>query len=372
MIQVSPELKAEIQKLRGRKLEARVRIDYSDVNLDNTIQATSSGTQEYTYIDQSYNGKEDVSLKWASLDGTWVIGEYALGPVTRAEQERYEVGWWADRLANYQGDYPTTDSVLYGERLYGESTYGEFTYPVYLKITFTERTISDLRISFDNARMEYAVDFDVEFADIDGNILYTAVINGNTGVKYVGTIPTQNLVACMTLIIRKWSAPQLQAKVAEFYTSVSELYNGDDIVGLDIIEERQPSTGGAVGSTSVGRCVVTLYNRNRRFDYDNTTSKVYNLVRENVRITPEIGAGIEWIPLGVYYAKAWDISKQSILATVTGVDRVALLNESEYLNSQIIDAPPDETKTIDSDGEWNAGTGVNTVVSGGKVALAYV
>lgn len=371
MIQVSPELKAEIQKLRGRKLDARVRIDYSDVNLDNTIQATSSGTQQYTYIDQSYNGKEDVSAKWASLDGTWVLGEYALGPVTRAEQERYEVGWWADRRANYAGEYIETTGRLYGERLYGENTYGEFAEPAYLKITFTERTISDLRISFDNARMEYAVDFDVEFRDIDRNILYTETITGNSGVKYVGTIPAQNLVACMTLIIRKWSAPQLQAKVAEFYTSVSELYNGDDIIGIDVIEERQPTTEGAVGSTSVGRCVVTLFNRNRRFDYDNTTSAVFNLVRENVRIIPEIGAGGQWIPLGVYYAKAWDISKQSITATVTGVDRVALLNESEYLNSQIIDAPADETKTVDSDGEWNAGVNTNTVVSGGKVALAY-
>jgi hypothetical protein len=373
MITVSPELKSEIQKLRGRRLQARVRIDYSDVNLDNTIQGTAGSTAENSYIEQVYNGKEDVSAKWASLDGSWVIGEYALAPTTSAERDRYEIGWWSNRLTNGDAEYIETTGRLYGDgRLYGEDVYGELSTHEELVITFTERTLSDIRISFDNARIEYAVDFDVVFYDIDRTELYRQIVTNNSGVKYAVTIPVQNLVASMVLVIKKWSDAGRQAKIAEFYTSVSELYNGDDIINLDVIENSELSDQSPIGSVASGRCVVTLYNRNRRFDYDNTTSKLFNLVRENVRITPFIGNGSEWIQLGVFYAKSWDVSKQSITATVTGVDRMAILGESDYTKSEIIQAPDDESYLIDTDAEWNAGTKDNVIAVSNTLRLAYV
>jgi len=373
MITVSPELKSEIQKLRGRRLQARVRIDYSDVNLDNTIQGTSTSTAENTYINQVYNGKEDITSKWASLDGGWLLGEYALAPFTLAEQERYEIGWWSNNFSDSLGRFNDTTGRLYGDgRLYGEDVYGELAVYEQLTITFTERTISDIRISFDNARMEYAADFDVIFYDINNTELYRQEVIGNSGVKYAVAVPAQNLVASLVLVIKKWSEPFRQCKIAEFFTSVSETYNGDDIINLDVIENRELSDESPIGSTASGRCVVSLYNRNRRFDYDNTTSKLFNLIRENVRITPFIGNGTEWIQLGVFYAKEWDISKRSITATVTGVDRMALLDESDYTKSEIIQAPDDATYTIDTDAAWNAGTRDNVIAVSNSLRLAYV
>jgi len=173
----------------------------------------------------------------------------------------------------------------------------------------------------------------------------------------------------MVLLVKKWSHAGRQAKVAEFYTSVSELYTSDDIINIDVIENRELSDQSPIGSTASGRCVVSLYNRNRRFDYDNTSSKLFNLIRENVRIVPEIGNGTEWIPLGVFYAKAWDISKQKVTATVTGVDRIALLGESDYSTSTIIQAPDDEAYLIDTNAEWLAGTQNNVTVSGNTITL---
>jgi hypothetical protein len=370
MITVSPELKSEIQKLRGRRLQARVRIDYSDVNLDNTIQGTAGSTAENSYIEQVYNGKEDVSAKWASLDGSWIIGEYALAPATSAERDRYEIGWWSNRLTNGNAEYIETTGRLYGDgRLYGEDIYGELSTFEELVITFTPRTISDIKISFDNARMEWGVDFDVVLFNAAGTELYRQVVTSNTSIKYEVTIPEQNLVSSMVLLVKKWSHAGRQAKVAEFYTSVSELYTGDDIINIDVIENRELSDQSPIGSTASGRCVVSLYNRNRRFDYDNTSSKLFNLIRENVRITPEIGNGTEWIPLGVFYAKAWDISKQKVTATVTGVDRIALLGESDYSTSTIIQAPDDEAYLIDTNAEWLAGTQNNVTVSGNTITL---
>jgi hypothetical protein len=370
MITVSPELKSEIQKLRGRRLQARVRIDYSDVNLDNTIQGTAGSTATNSYIEQVYNGKENVTSKWAGLDGSWIIGEYALAPTTPAERERYEIGWWSNRLTNANGEYKETTGRLYGDgRLYGEDLYGELSTHEELVITFTPRTITEIKISFDNARMEWGVDFDVVLFNAAGTELYRQVVTNNTSIKYEVSIPEQNLVSSMVLLVKKWSHAGRQAKVAEFYTSVSELYTGDDIINIDVIENRELSDQSPIGSTASGRCVVSLYNRNRRFDYDNTSSKLFNLIRENVRIVPEIGNGTEWIPLGVFYAKAWDISKQKVTATVTGVDRIALLGESDYSTSTIIQAPDDEAYLIDTNAEWLAGTQNNVTVSGNTITL---
>lgn len=364
MISVPNTLKTEIQKLRGRHLHARARIDYSDANIDNTIIAWSNGTQANTYLAQVYNGKEDVCCKFVSLDGSWVLGEYALAPETEAEQAALEIGAWSSNLSNPDGTFQDSSDAhfLYGKSLYNAGLYGGNVSTPEISVNFTARTISDIRISFDNARNEYAVDFDVIFKNAAYADLYTLQVRGNGGLKYVNTITTQNAVCQMTIRFLTWSHGGRQAKLAEMYTSISELYNGSDIMSLQVIENREiPEDGVPLGSTASGQCVLSLFNRNRKFDYDNTTSKLYNVVRKGVRVTPEIGDGTNWIPLGTFYAREWDIDKRSLTATVTCLDRMASLGESEYKVNKIIEAPADETYLTDTDAEWNSATLVGTV-----------
>lgn len=357
MITVPSILKTEIQKLRGRHLQARCRIDYSDANIDNTIIAWSNGTQTNSYLEQVYNGIEDVSAKFCSLDGSWILGEYALAPETTSEQSASEIGSWSELLSNPDGTFQDTSDAhyLYGKTLYNSGLYGSNVSTPEMSVNFSARTIADLRISFDNARMEYGIDFDVIFRDIDYAELYTLQVRGNAGLKYVTTIATQNAVCQMTIKFLTWSTANRQAKLAEMYTSISELYNGSDIMNLQIVENRElPEDGVPLGPTASGQCVLSLYNRDRKFDYDNVTSKLYNVIRKGVRVIPEIGDGTNWIPLGTYYAREWDIDKRSLVATVTCLDRMALLAESEYKVNKIIEAPADETFLTDTDAEWNS------------------
>lgn len=375
MISVPSSLKTQIQKLRGRRLQARCRIDYSDATIDNTIIAWSNGTENNTYLDQVYNGIEDISAKFASLDGSWVLGEYALAPETASEQALLEIGAWSKILSNPDGTFhDSTDAhFLHGKSLYGSGLYGGSVSAPELSVNFTPRTISDIRISFDNAREEYAIDFDVVFYDIDYAIMYTLQVRGNAGLKYVNTITTQNAVAQMTIRFLTWSNGGRQAKLAEMYTSISELYNGSDIMNLQVVENREiPEDGVPLGSTASGQCVLSIYNRDRKFDYDNTTSKLYNVVRKGVRVLPEIGDGTNWIPLGVFYAQEWDIDKRSITATVTCVDRMALLADSEYKVNKIIEAPADQSYLTDTDAEWNSATleGVYAISNTLKMAVS--
>ena len=357
MIQVPASLKQEIQKLRGRRLKARVRIDYSDVNIDNTIVGFSNGLATGTYVDQTFNGKENVSAKWLSLDGAWILdGTYAIGPLTPSEQARLEIGWWSDALSQADGTFLDSDAVLYGEALYSEEVFDFKTTPPELGLSFIPRTFSDLRISFDNMREEFAEDFDVVFYDSENVEMFRQEVRGNSGFRYIATVPTQNLVSIIRFFPLKWSRPGSHAKVAELVTSVSDLYQGEDLISLDVIENRGVETrGNPIGSTASGQCVVTLYNRDRVFDFDNESSKLFNLVRENVRIIPQIGDGETWVPLGVFFARAWDISKTDITVRVTGLDRMALLQQSVYDKSEIIQAPEDEDFNVTTTADWQAG-----------------
>ena len=371
MINVPASLKQEIQKLRGRRLKARVRIDYSDVNIDNTIIGYSNGFANGTYTDQVYNGKEDVSEKWISLDGVWVLdGSYVLGPATPTEQSQLEIGWWSHNLCESDGFFNDSPGVLYAEAIYGEEIYdGKCCVPE-LGLSFVPRTFSDIRISFDNMREEYAVDFDLAFFDADNNELHREEVRGNSGFRYTNTITTINQVSFAIFTPIRWSRPGSHAKVAELVTSVSDLYQGDDLISLDVIENRSiDKNGNPIGSTASGQCVVTLYNRNRLFDFDNTSSKLFNLVRENVRIVPQIGDGTNWIPLGVFFAKAWDISKQDITVRVTGLDRMALLQQSVYDKSEIIQAPDDENISVDTTAEWAGGNLSGVIADDNEIRL---
>lgn len=373
MISVPVELKQEIEKLRGRRLQARVKIDYSDSNIDNTIVAGASSISRNSYYNQAYNGKEDVTKKWASLDGSWVLdGTYCLSPETLLEQQKYETGWWGTEVSSEDGTFKVNKVHGMGRRLMGHKVFAKKTYKPFLFVSFIPRTFSDIRLSFDNARMEYAVDFDIDVYDNTQTELYHLEVRNNTGLKYITTIPVQNNVALVYIRVLKWSNANMCAKVAELFTSVSEMYNGSDILNMSIVENRELSEAGIpLGTTASGQCVISIVNKNRQFDYTNETSRLYNVIREGNRITPEIGDGTTWIPLGVFYAKAWDISRRSLSVTVTGMDKLEALGQSEYITNKIIEAPAEESFIIDTGSEWNAGEGTNIIVSGDALKMGF-
>lgn len=361
MIVVPTALKNEIQKQRKRHLKARVRIDYSDANIDSTIIAWAGTTARGSYLNQTYNGREDVSYKYASLDGKWVLdGTWVLCPETEAEQDAYEIGWRSVQLSTADGTFQsyTTSHAVLGKKLLGSIMLGEMVDVPHVSVNFLPRTISQVRVSFDNARMEYARDFDIVFYNQARTELYRLQVTDNTGVKYISAITTQYLVAQMTVRVYKWSESNACAKVAEIYTAVSELYTDKDILSLQVIENRELSDDGVpLGTTASGQIVLQLFNKYRRFDNTNTTSAIYNLIREGVRIRPEIGDGTNWVPLGVFFAKSWDIPRNDIVVTVSGVDRLALMAESEYKSNVIIEAPDDTSYTTNTTAEWKAGSG---------------
>jgi hypothetical protein len=376
MIIVPDSLKNEILKRTKRSLKARVRIDYSDANIDSTIIAWAGTTQDHTYLTQTYNGKEDVSAKYAMLgDGKWVLdGTWALAPETEDDQYKYEIGWNGREVSKPDGSFQNGSGkrAIFGHGIFRDGSFGGMVSEPHLSVNFLPRTVSNVRISFDNARMEYASSFDVVFRDTDGEVLFTLPVSANTGVKYVQAITPLNLVAQITIHIHGWSSAKCTPKVAEIFTSVTETYNGSDIIDMEVIENRELSDDGIpLGTTASGECVIKLRNRFRKFDDTNTLSVLYNLVRKGVRIRPEIGDGVNWIPLGVFYADTWDVPRRSLVATVTGLDRMAILDESDYKANVIIQAPEDEDYLTDTTEEWAGGEMDGCVAEDNALRMAF-
>jgi hypothetical protein len=371
VIAVSAELKARIQKLRGRYLIARVKIDYSDANIDNDVAAWSNGIARISSIAQIHNGREDVSSKWASLDGSWILdGTYKLAPETETELDNLEIGWWSEDLSIEDGSFVERKPPMLGTYILGQDILGAYHGRPELHVNFLPRTISNLRISFDNARNEYGVDFQIVIYDAAGNILSSISITGNSGLKYSADITPVNLAVEMKLVISKWSQGNRQAKVAEMFTAISETYEGRDILNMQILENRETPESGAIGQTVSGQCVISLVNKNRAFDYDNTTSKLYNVIRKRNRITAWIGDGTEWILMGTFFASVWDIAKRRIAITVTGLDRMADMDNSEFTTSTVIQSPADQSYLIDTYAEWAAGYMVGVVSDGNQIRMA--
>ncbi len=144
----------------------------------------------------------------------------------------------------------------------------------------------------------------------------------------------------MVLEITKWSHEARQCKIVEFFTSIQEIYEGDDILMINLLEEREVSQGSLpVGNIAANEIDIRLYNDNRKFDAGNIQSPLYQTLKQNRRIKAWIGvnttAGKEFVPLGVFWSGDWNVPEQDVYAQTTGRDRLEMLRKSTYSNSQV-------------------------------------
>jgi hypothetical protein len=301
-----------------RQVLARVVIDYTDPFLDQSIDIEASEEAGVSYPQQTADGVSEVPYKWASLDGSCILdGTYHLVPGPD-DISRLQFGWWGAQAADASGAFASP-------------------YPA-LVVTHAPRPIQTLSVAGDNARGEWPVDFTIELYGADDTLLWTEVVTGNNRVRWAKAlaVPVTEVVK-QVLTITRWSHPGRQAKIAEFFTSIQEVYEGDRLVGLRLLEERETSLGSLpVGNISSNEIEITLDNSDRRFDAGNTQSPLYNLVRPNRRIRAWLGAETgEMVPLGIFWSLDWDAPDDVLEARVRGRDRLNALRESEYLRDGV-------------------------------------
>jgi hypothetical protein len=319
----------------------RVTIDYSVAGIDGSVVITANESAHITQNYQVANGVDSATRKWASLDGSWVLdGTYYLSPDTADAAVNNEMGWWGSSLAGTSGVFSSP-------------------YPT-LTVEFSPRVISALKVVGDSARGEYPVDFSIYLYNSSDALLHTEVATGNAAAVWEKTIVSVGEVTKLVLEITRWSHAGRQVKIAEFFNTSQETYEGDDLFSISLLEEREVSSGSLpIGNISANEIDLSIYNRARKFDAGNSESKLYQMIKPNRKVRAWLGlvgasegtreavksamfgmcmdvykitAGSEvvWVPLGTFYTLDWTVPENDITADTTARDRLQLLDNSYY------------------------------------------
>jgi len=299
------------------KVYGKVQIDYTDPFLDQSIAVTATEETDVSFPGQTANGITSMGAAFAALDDLWTIDDdYTLAP----EDGSLETGWWGTQLAGSGGSFVAT-------------------YPK-LTATFASRPVWSLRVVGDDKRSEYPVDFTVKLYSTGDTLEHTETVTGNTDVTWTTDITPHTEIVKSVLEITKWSTVGCQAKIAEFFTSIQETYEGDEIIGIKLLEEREITRGGLpVGNISSNEVEIRLSNITRYFDADNTSSPLYELIKSNRRIKAWLGVmvsgSVEYVPLGTFWSGDWEVPEDEIYARTTARDRLELLRKTNYSNTSV-------------------------------------
>lgn len=256
-------------KADRRQVIAKAVIDYTDPNMDQSIEPSANEEANVSYPMQTADSVETPGKKWASLDGSCIPGDdWWPAP---GDPKRGQMGWWGSTLAGEGGAFSAP-------------------YPT-LTITHLPRPARTLKVVGDDMRQEYPVDFDILLYAQDNTLLKTVTVTGNTEVKWSQPLAPWVLdVAKQELVVKKWSHAGRQVKILEFFTSIQETYLSGDLVSLKLLEEREASQGSLpVGNISANEIVLALNNEDGKFDVDNKMSPLANLLKANRRIRVWLG-----------------------------------------------------------------------------------
>lgn len=261
-------------KASNRKVYGRIQIDYTDPYLDQSINVETNGDANTSYPNHVADGIESPKAKYASLDGSWLLDDtFALAP-TPSESRVNQMGWWGNKLSGVNGVFATP-------------------YPT-LTALFFARPVGNLKVVGDDKRNEYPVNFTITLLDSSDTVLYQEIVTGNDEIKWSKNIEQVTNISKMQLEISRWSEANRQVKILEFFTSIQEVYEDNDIVSLSLLEEKEVSHGSLpIGNISSNEIELQLNNSTRKFDSGNKDSHLHGLIRPNRRIKPELAVDVE-------------------------------------------------------------------------------
>ena len=258
-----------------RSVIAKLQIDYTSPFMDQSVDITTSENAYISYSGQTADGLTEPYAKFASLDGTWTLGD-GYEPAPGPDEARFvQMGWWGEQLAGAGGAFTTP-------------------YPA-LTVEFFPRPIDSLKVVGDSKREEWPVDFSITLYDKNNTLLHTETVTGNNEVawsKPLGAVTTG--VTKMMIEITRWSHEGRQVKILEFFSSLAEVYEGEDIISIRLLEEREVGQESLpVGNISSNEIEIRLLNQDGKFDVGNVNSPLHGLLRANRRIQVWLGAHSE-------------------------------------------------------------------------------
>jgi len=213
-----------------------------------------------------------------------------------------------------------------------------------LTVTFPARKVKTFWWHGDSVRGFYPVDFTVEYHRNDTDEwVVVADVKGydSTYWEYHLSQITDQIVDKIRLTVTKVSPPGSKVTILEFDATVTETYEGDDIVFLSVLEEMEGETGTLpIGNISANEIDLSFNNIDGRFFPGNTDSPYYGLLKPNRRLRPYLGVvlangSVEYVPLGVFWTGDWSTPATGIEARTSGQDLMKFLAEKTFSTSQV-------------------------------------
>lgn len=305
-----------------RKWYPRVTVTWEDSFIDDSVSVTVNSGNYHNYPEQVADQREIIDRKYFHLDGTGLDVVRYVAPGTTAAAESCQMGWWSGAVCDASGVFAAP-------------------YPK-LTMSFAARPVLSLVVVGSDADNEFPVDFTVAIYS-GATLLYTETVVGNTSLRYQKDISTSAIYSAtsLELEISKWSTGWKVVKISEFLPSIISVYDGDDIVSFDILEEMEYSNGSLpIGNISANSLELKLQNIDDDFYSENDLSALHHLIKPNRKIQVEVGldlygTGIEYIPLGTYFSGDWVTSDRSAVASTTALDRMAQLKNITYQSSTV-------------------------------------
>lgn len=288
-----------------RRVFGKVTIIYSDSDISMDLSTVTSGDGEISYPSQVYGGFTEPTIKACTMDGNSTMGGgYQMndtGLIT---------GWWSNVHSG-------SDCV--------------FQAPPWLKLNFLARPLIRWIIVGDSKLNQYPVDFDVSIYRQEDVIDTRSFINNDKGTIEVRYDNPFNDITSIKLTIYKWSTPNAKAKIIQFFDTVKEDYDGDDLKEFEVLEElcKDGEVGFGINSDTAS---FTIYNKDRKFD----RGYLKSLVLLNRKVIPYIGidngnGAIEYTKFGTFYSEDWNVPQGDIWVKLKCVDRLYNLQRISYI-----------------------------------------
>jgi len=310
-------------KRNGRTPIIKVDVTWSDPLIDVSINTATSENNRVSYPTQVADLVTDVPKKWFHTNDPDVLldGTFFAMPSTLLEARKYQVGWWGTQSAGAAGEFIAPNLPT-------------------LSVGFTKRPVYGFTVAGDNALNEFPVDFTVTVFTKSG-VSFSPVevleITGNTLLKYTALFNNPHLTAAkIELKISKWNTPGKIVKIVEFYSSITETFESDEIEYLNILEEFEGSEGTLpVGNISCNEMDISFQNITDRFFSENTDSDIHTFIKRNRKIEPFIGFQYangtkEYIAKGLFWSGDWAVSDNGTGAQTSARDRFEMLRRVDF------------------------------------------
>ena len=313
-------LRAESKETVRRPI-AKVVVTWTDPLIDLSLRTTQNDNNRVSYPIQIADLLTDVPKKWFHTNAAYNVtnDDYFAMPSDILDARRYQVGWWGSQPCDASGEF-TIDPEIY--------------------IDFTKRLALGFILAGDNRLNEYPVDFTVTvYVKSGANYIPLEVknVNGNTSLlyTYIFANPHYNTNR-IGIVVHKWSKPFEVVKIVEFYSSIVETFESDQIMQLNILQEFESSPGTLpVGNISCNDMDLTLQNITDRFFTGNTDSNLRNMIKRNRKIEPYIGFQYkngtqEFTPKGLYWSGDWSVSDNGTGAQISARDRFEMFRTIDF------------------------------------------